>query len=382
MLPGVARGVGEAADSSAIVKVVDFGLARLSPQGNHQLTTLMCRDGATMGTPAFISPEQIRNIHNVDIRSDLYSLGCSFYFALTGYLPFQGITTQATLALHLEREPRPMQSWRAEVPIHLARIIQRLMAKNPADRYQTPAELIEVINNFILSGDLWDCEHGITLPRAGSLTRRQNLGEEDHPTPLDISHCSDDSLNSSNLSSTDVEIAAVALRELWTQWREVLGNFIQYQQYDMQEDDYKSLYRNLLDAVRAVRSATPNINSDLYRQLQIAVEPWVSSLSLISLDRSTLLSLWQTCRKIDSGIWPQREKPPSSRFALLACISIFALVLLGVMWSTIDKSRFIENLANFFSSKQHITGVLMIPVILLFAIIIGKKGIESFKNQK
>ncbi|HEX4610182.1 MAG TPA: serine/threonine-protein kinase, partial [Urbifossiella sp.] len=106
MLPGAADPDGRA--GGPLVKVVDFGLARFA----RLATTIHCPDGASLGTPAFMAPEQIRNIHAADIRSDLYSLGCTFYYALTGQLPFAGGSAQATLLLQLQQEPRPVRGWR------------------------------------------------------------------------------------------------------------------------------------------------------------------------------------------------------------------------------------------------------------------------------
>src|SRR6185312_14943642 len=74
-----------------LLKVVDFGLARLQTSSAHN-TLVLHNERSFVGTPAYVSPEQARNVHDVDIRSDLYSLGCTFYYALTGRPPFKAST--------------------------------------------------------------------------------------------------------------------------------------------------------------------------------------------------------------------------------------------------------------------------------------------------
>jgi hypothetical protein len=126
---------------SPLVKVVDFGLARL--HNTTKANTLMLQNEKSfMGTPDYVSPEQASNVHAVDIRSDLYSLGCTFYHALTGSRPFLGTTALETVVKHLKDDPRPLEEVRPETPLAVSAIVRRLMAKEPAKRFQTPAELI------------------------------------------------------------------------------------------------------------------------------------------------------------------------------------------------------------------------------------------------
>ncbi len=101
-----------------------------------------------MGTPDYLSPEQSRNLHNADIRSDLYSLGCTFYYLLTGDVPFPGGTTLEKLVRHGSEEPKPVNVLRPGVPAPIVAIVARLMAKRPEDSYQTPAELGAALSPF------------------------------------------------------------------------------------------------------------------------------------------------------------------------------------------------------------------------------------------
>src|SRR5262249_13016427 len=81
-----------------LVKISDFGLAKLkAPAGGPGHNTILTKPNTVMGTPDFLSPEQARSLHRTDIRSDLYSLGCTFYFLLTGQVPFPGGTSMEKL---------------------------------------------------------------------------------------------------------------------------------------------------------------------------------------------------------------------------------------------------------------------------------------------
>ena len=138
-----------------VVKILDFGLVRLhaGDQSDVALAApLEIRENTILGTPDFLSPEQARNLHRVDIRSDLYSLGCTFYFLLTGQVPFPGGTNMEKLARHGTADPIPAAQLRSNIPAGVAFIIRRLMSKDPNERYQTPAELAMALAPFAKSG--------------------------------------------------------------------------------------------------------------------------------------------------------------------------------------------------------------------------------------
>src|SRR5262249_7827908 len=104
--------------------------------------------GSVVGTPDYIAPEQARDAHAADIRADIYSLGCTLYDLLAGHAPFpEGTAVQKVIA-HLERTPRPLTEVRPDVPPELARVVEAMMAKEPAQRYQTPAEVAQALAPF------------------------------------------------------------------------------------------------------------------------------------------------------------------------------------------------------------------------------------------
>jgi WD40 repeat protein/serine/threonine protein kinase len=142
---------GRETASGGTVKILDMGLAQIQSAGGEESATTLTQEGAVMGTPDYIAPEQARSSHNVDIRADLYSLGCTLYYLLTGTAPFPGGTLTQKLLKHQLQEPRPVEQLRPATPPAVAAVVRRLMAKNPEDRYQTPAEAAEVLAEAVLA---------------------------------------------------------------------------------------------------------------------------------------------------------------------------------------------------------------------------------------
>jgi serine/threonine-protein kinase len=151
---------GSDPDSPGLVKISDFGLARLqapdtrtTAAGSHAGTILL-RENTVMGTPDFLSPEQAKDLHATDIRSDLYSLGCTFYYLLAGRVPFPGGTTLDKLIRHSSEVAEPLSAVRPDLPGGVGAIVRRLMAKDPAARFQTPGELVQALEPHAVGGPI------------------------------------------------------------------------------------------------------------------------------------------------------------------------------------------------------------------------------------
>jgi serine/threonine-protein kinase len=129
-----------------LIKILDMGLARVLNAGDDLSgPNSITKVGTIMGTPDFTAPEQAMDARRADIRSDLYSLGCTFYFLLCAEVPFPGGTKLEKLFRHQADEPRPVEELRADLPPKVRAVVRRLMAKKPEERYAIPGELAETL---------------------------------------------------------------------------------------------------------------------------------------------------------------------------------------------------------------------------------------------
>jgi tetratricopeptide (TPR) repeat protein len=128
--------------SGAKVKITDFGLARAL--GEAQIT----RSGQITGTPEYMSPEQARG-EGLDQRSDLFSLGCVLYAMHTGLSPFRSKTAWDSIARVCNEQPRPLRGINPQTPDWFAEIVARLLAKNPDDRFQSAADVAELLDRHV-----------------------------------------------------------------------------------------------------------------------------------------------------------------------------------------------------------------------------------------
>ena len=130
--------------ADGVVKVLDFGLASVAGPGDGEATA----PNVVMGTPDYIAPEQAVDSHAADARADVYALGCTLYFLLTGRPPFARSSPLRTLLAHRDESPPPLERARPDAPPGLAAVLGRLTAKAPAERYQTAAEVAAALAPF------------------------------------------------------------------------------------------------------------------------------------------------------------------------------------------------------------------------------------------
>jgi len=130
-------------DRTGVIKVLDMGLARFFNKQQDSVTEKY-DDKCVLGTADYLSPEQAVS-STVDIRADIYSLGGTFYYMLTGQTPFPDGTIAAKLVAHQSRDPKAVEEYRADVPEAIIEVLHRMMAKEPEDRYQEPIEVAEAL---------------------------------------------------------------------------------------------------------------------------------------------------------------------------------------------------------------------------------------------
>jgi len=126
-------------------KVADFGLAQVMEGGEKLALT---QEGVTMGTPLYMSPEQVTG-KKLDTRSDLYSLGVTAFHLLSGQPPFTGDTAVAVAVQHLKDEPPSLTKLRPDLPMPVVQLVERLMAKNPDERYPSAAPLVDDLRKLL-----------------------------------------------------------------------------------------------------------------------------------------------------------------------------------------------------------------------------------------
>jgi tRNA A-37 threonylcarbamoyl transferase component Bud32/tetratricopeptide (TPR) repeat protein len=133
--------------SGGTAVVTDFGIAKAISLARAEATDAsLTQLGTSVGTPAYISPEQAAGDPNTDYRADIYSLGCVAYELLTGHPPFPGRTPQRTLAAHLTEAPKPVSDLRPDVPPALAELVTRCLEKEPSARPQSAGEIVAALD--------------------------------------------------------------------------------------------------------------------------------------------------------------------------------------------------------------------------------------------
>jgi len=147
-------------DKKGVVKILDLGLARFFDD-SEQASLTTTHNETVLGTADYLSPEQALNSHTVDHRTDIYSLGCTAYFMLTGHPPFPEGTVAQRLVAHQVKTPQPISNERPDAPADLLATVEKMMAKKPEDRFQSAEELSGVLARWLIEhgGDEWKRQH-------------------------------------------------------------------------------------------------------------------------------------------------------------------------------------------------------------------------------
>jgi hypothetical protein len=316
-----------------------------------------------MGTPDYMAPEQARDHHNADIRSDLYSLGCAFYFALSGRRPFIGTSLTELITQHLTVEAEPLDELRPEVPAGLVNVIGRMMAKNPNDRYQTPAELIAAVEplcdtrttNFdSLSLPEPEPEAGnesvaatrvvahlafanetpeAEAPRAEVGSRVLELEEVAAASSADASTADPEAMTGTLHDEATPEPEPVAsgkpvaipedVRLLWEEWTALVESLaLGKRRHRIKEAVYQQLHRSLLGKLR-----DPEVDTDrrlLYQRMDTIIAPWLALATFAQTDPVVLHSLWTRCRQTEESLVSWRKSLGWARWVAIVCLVLIA----------------------------------------------------------
>lgn len=132
---------------TARVKVLDMGLARVDEPEEDEIRLTM--PGQMLGTARFMSPEQVEDARKADVRSDVYSLGCTLYFLMRSKAPYSGETVAHTLMAHVSAPIPDLCKKRPDAPAWLGDVFQKMLAKKPRDRFQTMGELVKTIQQHL-----------------------------------------------------------------------------------------------------------------------------------------------------------------------------------------------------------------------------------------
>ena len=177
-------------DHKNVVKVLDLGLARFTDESQASLTVQY--DENVLGTADYLAPEQAIDSHGADARADIYSLGCAFYFLLTGHPPFPDGTLPQRLMAHQKQQPPSIANERPDAPADLIEICMKMMAKKPADRYQTMDDVAQALQRWLSDRGLGSGGSGLSgsgrlgggtppiarrLTQAGTPSKRRDSGE-------------------------------------------------------------------------------------------------------------------------------------------------------------------------------------------------------------
>jgi len=171
-------------DQKNVVKVLDLGLARFTTDEDRASLTVTY-DENVLGTADYLAPEQALDSHRVDARADIYSLGCSLYFLLTGHPPFSEGTLPQRLMMHQKEPPPSIFKERPDAPEDLVAICLRMMEKDPQKRFQTAAEVAQALGDWLVAhGHPVDSGSGGSSGQLAAAAGQARAGRQAGPASL------------------------------------------------------------------------------------------------------------------------------------------------------------------------------------------------------
>jgi serine/threonine-protein kinase len=169
-------------DNKGVVKVLDMGLARFTDETTSSLT--IAHDENVLGTADYLAPEQAKNSHSVDYRADIYSLGCTLYYALTGHPPFRDGSLTERILKHQKEAPPSILLDRPDAPKELIEVCSRMMAKQPSARFQSAGEVATTLAAWLTArGQRVESSSGSVMNKPGAPTPPRRGAGSAPPAP-------------------------------------------------------------------------------------------------------------------------------------------------------------------------------------------------------
>jgi serine/threonine protein kinase len=259
-----------------------------------------------LGTVDYLSPEQAIDSHNVDIRSDIYSQGCTLYFLIAGTPPFPRGTLAERLLAHQSQPPTPLIELRPGIPESLAEIVERMIAKQPEDRYQAPGEVAAALGDWLAANPdsptvpadetTGSVQSSRTTgrPRAvrqpspesqASTVVKKVIAAPVSPSTLKKAPRASDKLDGA--SELDGE-AIRPLAECWERWAVVVDSLVSRGSFGLKvnEASYQLIYQQLLQTCRGSFADADEPTRLTLRKIEDLAAPWPTLRSLNSILQS------------------------------------------------------------------------------------------------
>lgn len=170
-------------EMNGVTRILDFGLALIHDGSEEEFSLSMVFGHDCLGTPDYIAPEQTLDSSKVDARADVYSLGATFFVALTSHVPFPEKTNKLKLEAHRTKQPRDVRTLRPDIPEEVSQIVARMLQKNPDDRFQSMKDVVEVLKPLAKRKKIsFDFRELVTLRAKQARSRAEAKGKK-HTAP-------------------------------------------------------------------------------------------------------------------------------------------------------------------------------------------------------
>ena len=329
-------------DVDGTVKILDLGLVRwLALEQSRQAGLTRTHDEGVLGTVDYLSPEQAVDSHNVDIRSDIYSLGCTLYFLIAGEPPFFKGSLAERLLAHQTQTSIPLTVLRPEIPPSLSQITSRMLAKRPGDRYQVPGEVAAALGDWLVGyqtlrstpANLLKVEAPDRLPKPMG-EKRFSQGQGLKPGGATIVQQADPSRGGvalDDLPDDGDPASRRPLAECWARWAGVIEAISSIGVARQKPDgaSYPLIYQELMQACRhSARDADDALLATI-REIEDLASPWPTLSSLRAILSSEMkVDILHRYRNIDRTFRKPTSPVVARETVMVLVASLAALALI------------------------------------------------------